>query len=173
MTDIANLNADPWSREDIDNASRMWINGGLSAGKIAVKIGKTRNAVVGIAFRNRGLFPARVKSHGFSGQYKKKDPEQKTRPPGWRAPPRPVLKVVESLPTVGELNFVALPFAQIPRGRCKFPMDDADPKRDGPGMLCCGMPSMNLHGLPGDRKASNCEMHFRIGNSGPRVTNRE
>jgi hypothetical protein len=47
-----------WAEEEIAEASRLW-NDGFSAARIAEKLGRTRNMVVGIAMRNREMFPNR------------------------------------------------------------------------------------------------------------------
>lgn len=45
--------------KQIEEARKLWREG-LSAGKIAKKIGATRSSVCGYAYRHRGDFPARV-----------------------------------------------------------------------------------------------------------------
>ncbi|MQX47113.1 GcrA family cell cycle regulator [Sinorhizobium medicae] len=61
---------------DIEAASKLWRND-LPASQIAKRFGVSRNVIVGLAFRNRGLFPWR----GDAGK--------KTRAPGPRKAAEP------------------------------------------------------------------------------------
>lgn len=47
-----------WSEEKKAEAARLW-NDGKSAGEIGALLGCSRSAVIGIAHRNRDLFPSR------------------------------------------------------------------------------------------------------------------
>lgn len=68
-----------WTAENIVAASELYRKG-LSFGKIASKFGTTRDSVIGIAFRNRDLFPKRL----IITAVKKNQPPMPKRP---RRPP--------------------------------------------------------------------------------------
>ena len=45
-----------WKREEIEEMGRLWVHQKLSASQIGAMFGISRNAVIGIAHRNRDLF---------------------------------------------------------------------------------------------------------------------
>jgi hypothetical protein len=65
----------PWTQEDIEGASELY-RSGLSFAKIAEIFGTTKDSVVGIAFRNRPLFPKRNSITAV----KKRQPKERKRP---------------------------------------------------------------------------------------------
>lgn len=72
-----------WTAENIIAASDLYRQG-ISFGKIAAKFGTTRDSVIGVAFRNRDLFPKRL----IITAAKKKQPPMPKRAPRPPSPPK-------------------------------------------------------------------------------------
>lgn len=107
---------------DIEAAAKLWRDD-LSASQIAKRFGVSRNVIVGLAFRNRGLFPWR----GDAGK--------KTRAPGpaKRARPRklaPELKREPEIPPTAydaERLQSAKLLHHLTAGECCWPLNTGGP----------------------------------------------
>lgn len=69
-----NFTGPSWTEEQIAEAAELR-KMGLSAGKIAERLGRTRNAIIGIMTRNRALFPK-----GKPGTPVRREPKEKPAP---------------------------------------------------------------------------------------------
>ena len=160
-----------WTSERISVAAKLWREG-MTARQIADRLRISRNAVVGIAHRNRDLFPGKraIASSGSRKVRLAKAPKPAGMEAASRAP-RP-----QKFSTRGPWE-TQLPVAQAPAGKkydldgyripgvepvafidlnrhqCRFPLASFD-AASGPQMPCCGAEVVEGR--------SYCTVHFAV-----------
>lgn len=105
---------------DIEKAAKMW-NDGMEARQIAARFSVTKATIVGIAFRNRDLFPRKkpMSPHGTRKAYVRSERKVSIDAP------KPVGEnEIEITPTEydAERLFLAKTLMEIEAGECRFPL---------------------------------------------------
>jgi GcrA cell cycle regulator len=145
-----------WTEDRIARAAKIWNDGG-SGGEVARQLGCSRNAAIGIAYRNPDLFntkPKRIKLARLPRQ------EPKFRPKSVKpiAPPRvAALRTVATVtselqelfetaePTIEKVDpsfapIRPIPFLLVTDMTCRWPLWQMPENPGGQG-LCCGDPA--------------------------------
>lgn len=151
------MNNSVWTTEKINRASALWKQG-QSASEIGRAVGASRNAVIGVATRNRDLFPERRTAESvdiirtapvMKAKLSKPvapSPAKLGRPPKPPAPPvEPSVfeNLLEGAAAKRDLDRFQLPgqepvaFSDLSRGQCKFMLVAFDAVA-GPDSACCG-----------------------------------
>ncbi|PLT95510.1 GcrA family cell cycle regulator [Sinorhizobium medicae] len=105
---------------DIEAAAKLWRDD-LSASQIAKRFGVSRNVIVGLAFRNRGLFPWR----GDAGKKSRAPGQAKTS-----RPRKPELRREPEIPATAydaERLQSAKLFHHLSAGECCWPLNTGGP----------------------------------------------
>ncbi|AEH79666.1 GcrA cell cycle regulator [Sinorhizobium meliloti SM11] len=110
---------------DIEAAARLWRDD-LSASQIAKRFGVSRNVIVGIAFRNRSLFPWR----GDAGKKTRAPCSRKAAEPPWprkRArEPKPEPEIPATAYDTERLQSAKL-LHHLTAGECCWPLNTGGP----------------------------------------------
>lgn len=133
-----------WADDEIETVAVL-LKEGLSASQIGAKVGKTRNAIIGVVGRN-----AKLKAIGFSrAPFRPKPSTNGVRVP--KSEPKVVRPNVRSKPLrLREdmaLHTVGRPLMDVHGKRCRFPVAESDQH------LFCGAHS---------QRGIWCEHHRRI-----------
>lgn len=105
---------------DIEKAAKMW-NDGMVATQIAARFSVTKATIVGIAFRNRDLFPRKKPMSPHGTRKARYRPERKVSVDA----PKPMGdSEIEITPTEydSERLFSAKTLVDIEKGDCRFPL---------------------------------------------------
>ncbi|PDT47314.1 GcrA cell cycle regulator [Sinorhizobium fredii] len=109
---------------DIEEASKMWM-ADKSAGEIGRSYGVSRNVIIGIAYRNRAMFPQK-------SEVTTRNPQSKSRPKRTKAAnfEKPLGEAaVEIEPTAYDeaRRALAKSLMDIEAAECRFPIDNGRP----------------------------------------------
>ncbi|QFI65773.1 GcrA family cell cycle regulator [Sinorhizobium alkalisoli] len=113
---------------DIEAAAKLWRDD-LTASQIAKRFGVSRNVIVGIAYRNRKLFPQREerKSQGTRAAALRAPRKKVLVPPA--AQPAPVPEVELAPPTAYDAERLASAklLHELTAGQCCWPLNNGGP----------------------------------------------
>ncbi|MQW73655.1 GcrA cell cycle regulator [Sinorhizobium medicae] len=107
---------------DIEAASKLWRDD-LPASQIAKRFGVSRNVIVGLAFRNRGLFPWR----GDSGKKSRAPGQAKTTRPRKLAPELKREPEIAATAYDAERLQSAKPLHHLSARECCWPLNTGGP----------------------------------------------
>lgn len=168
-----------WSDDDIAKAAKMW-DGGRSASEIAREFNVSRNAVLGIAHRNRDRFPQRAPLNSKTmdpirrraAVMQRRREKAAIKPASDRKvkiakPAKPVIvpQFVEEVQTSQRYDLskfqlagtASIAFVDLGHNQCRFPFECIETK-SGPATPCCGARTEDLQ--------SYCEAHRLVMSGG-------
>jgi len=115
---------------DIEAAAKLWRDD-LTASQIAKRFGVSRNVIVGIAYRNRKLFPQREerKSQGTRAAALRAPRKRVLAPPGAKEHPAPEREVEIAPPTEYDAERLASAklLHELTAGQCCWPLNNGGP----------------------------------------------
>lgn len=154
-----------WTADDIDALRRMWLEEGLSATQIAMRLGsgRTRNAVLGKLHRE-GLCLSPERAQARESNRVRYQRARSRRSPRTPRPMTPLQKMIAANPVFDRPDDIArVSFLDLEEKHCRFiPGNPREIKTNEPQY--CGLPKVD--GL------SYCEGHSRLCYAPPQVASR-